>query len=188
MVSVVIYPLSFLILFIWVLSAEPEHSHWERSHWVFLLRDCPPGSEFCGITCRSLCGLTKCTVWGAALGSAPTMGMQAVCPGVPEALHSQSHQSRCAGTDPLESGARAAVMPIPHCFNYCSFVMLSEVWEGYASCLDLPWELWKHPRPWPHPSVCVSSKSTVTNPSSSSGKNSQITQPCREDSDFSSAS
>ena len=24
-------------------------------------------------------------------------------------------------------------MPIPHCFDYCSFVVLSEVWEGYAS-------------------------------------------------------
>ena len=24
-------------------------------------------------------------------------------------------------------------MPIPHYFNYCSFVVLSKVWEGYAS-------------------------------------------------------
>ena len=25
-------------------------------------------------------------------------------------------------------------VPIPHCFDYCSFVVLSEVWEGYDSC------------------------------------------------------
>ena len=23
-------------------------------------------------------------------------------------------------------------VPIPYCFGYCSFVVLSEVWEGYA--------------------------------------------------------
>ena len=28
-------------------------------------------------------------------------------------------------------------VPIPHCFDYCSFVILSEVWEGYASCFVL---------------------------------------------------
>ena len=28
-------------------------------------------------------------------------------------------------------------MPVPHCFDYCSFVVLSEVWEGYASCFVL---------------------------------------------------
>ena len=28
-------------------------------------------------------------------------------------------------------------VPIPHCFDYCSFVVLSEVWEGYASCFVL---------------------------------------------------
>ena len=25
-------------------------------------------------------------------------------------------------------------VPVPHCFDYCAFVVLSEVWEGYASC------------------------------------------------------
>ena len=24
-------------------------------------------------------------------------------------------------------------VPIPHCFDYCCFVVLTEVWEGYAS-------------------------------------------------------
>ena len=28
-------------------------------------------------------------------------------------------------------------VPIPCCFDYCSFVVLSEVWEGYASCFIL---------------------------------------------------
>ena len=28
-------------------------------------------------------------------------------------------------------------VPIPHCLDYCSFVVLSEVWEGYASCFVL---------------------------------------------------
>ena len=27
--------------------------------------------------------------------------------------------------------------PISHCFDYCSFVVLSEVWEGYTSCFVL---------------------------------------------------
>ena len=26
---------------------------------------------------------------------------------------------------------------IPHCFDYCSFVVLSEVWKSYASCFVL---------------------------------------------------
>ena len=25
-------------------------------------------------------------------------------------------------------------VPVPHCFDHCSFIVLSEVWEGYASC------------------------------------------------------
>ena len=37
-------------------------------------------------------------------------------------------------------------VPVPHCFDYCSFVVLSEVWEGYASCsifpLDCFWQFW----------------------------------------------
>ena len=28
-------------------------------------------------------------------------------------------------------------VPVRCCFDYCSFVVLSEVWEGYASCLFL---------------------------------------------------
>ena len=28
-------------------------------------------------------------------------------------------------------------VPVPHCFDYCSFGVLSEVWEGYASCFVL---------------------------------------------------
>ena len=28
-------------------------------------------------------------------------------------------------------------VPIPRCFDYCSFVVLSEVWEGYASSFVL---------------------------------------------------
>ena len=27
------------------------------------------------------------------------------------------------------------MVPVPHCLDYCSFVVLSEVWENYASCL-----------------------------------------------------
>ena len=26
---------------------------------------------------------------------------------------------------------------VPHCFDYCSFVVLSEVWDSYASCFVL---------------------------------------------------
>ena len=26
-------------------------------------------------------------------------------------------------------------VPVPHCLDDCSFVILSEVWESYASCL-----------------------------------------------------
>ena len=26
-------------------------------------------------------------------------------------------------------------VPVPHCLDYCSFVILSEVWESYTSCL-----------------------------------------------------
>ena len=28
-------------------------------------------------------------------------------------------------------------IPIPHCIDYCSFVVLSEVWKSYASCFVL---------------------------------------------------
>ena len=28
-------------------------------------------------------------------------------------------------------------VPIPCCFDYCTFVVLSEVWAGYASCFVL---------------------------------------------------
>ena len=37
-------------------------------------------------------------------------------------------------------------VPIPHCFDYHSFVLLYEVWEGYASCClfasGLLWQFW----------------------------------------------
>ena len=38
-------------------------------------------------------------------------------------------------------------VPIPRCFDYCSFVVLSEVWEIYASCFvlffsELLWQFW----------------------------------------------
>ena len=49
MVPVVTYPPSILILFMWVILSPR----------VFLLRDCPPGSEFCAGTCHLPCGLTK---------------------------------------------------------------------------------------------------------------------------------
>ena len=28
-------------------------------------------------------------------------------------------------------------MPIPNCFDSCSFLVLSDVWEGYGSCFVL---------------------------------------------------
>ena len=28
-------------------------------------------------------------------------------------------------------------VPVPHCFDYCCFVILSEVWKDYASCFVL---------------------------------------------------
>ena len=32
-------------------------------------------------------------------------------------------------------------VPVPHCCDYCSIVVLSEVWESYASCLVFfPWD------------------------------------------------
>ena len=33
-------------------------------------------------------------------------------------------------------------MPIPHCFDYCNFILFSKVWEGYASSFDF-FLLWK---------------------------------------------
>ena len=29
-------------------------------------------------------------------------------------------------------------VPVPHCFDYCGFVVLSEVWEGHALCPTFP--------------------------------------------------
>ena len=28
-------------------------------------------------------------------------------------------------------------VPIPCCFDYCNLIVLSEVWDGYSSCLVL---------------------------------------------------
>jgi len=28
----------------------------------------------------------------------------------------------------------SVLIPVPHCFDDCGFVMLLEVWESYASC------------------------------------------------------
>ena len=66
------------------------------------------------------------TVVHTTLGPASTVGMQAVIPGVLQALCSQSHQRRSICTHPLKSGTRTAVV----------------------ACLVLPWELWKQPKPW----------------------------------------
>ena len=32
---------------------------------------------------------------------------------------------------------RTVFVPVPHCFDDCGSVILSEVWESYASCLAL---------------------------------------------------
>ena len=32
----------------------------------------------------------------------------------------------------------SVLVPIPHCLDYWSFVILSEVWESYASCFFFP--------------------------------------------------
>ena len=32
---------------------------------------------------------------------------------------------------------RSDFVPVPYCFDYCSFAALSEAWEGYASCFVL---------------------------------------------------
>ena len=29
----------------------------------------------------------------------------------------------------------SGLIPVPHCFDDCGFVILPEVWESYASCL-----------------------------------------------------
>ena len=31
----------------------------------------------------------------------------------------------------------SVLVPVPRWFDYCSFVVFSEVWEGYASCFAL---------------------------------------------------
>ena len=82
----------------------------ERSPWVFLLRSSPPGSAFCAVTRHPSYGLTKYTVVGTALSPTSTVRMQAVSPGVPQALCSQSHQHRSAGNDPLKWGSRTTVV------------------------------------------------------------------------------
>ena len=66
----------------------------------------------------------------------------AVGPGVPLELYSQSHQHRSVGAAPLKSGTRTAV--VVH--------------------LDLLCELWKQPRPRPTPAcMCLPAKPTATN-------------------------
>ena len=35
-------------------------------------------------------------------------------------------------------GAYVIFVPVPHCLDYCSFAVFSEVWESYASCLFPP--------------------------------------------------
>ena len=61
--------------------------------------------------------------------------------GVPQALCSQSHQRRFVVTDPLKSRIRTTV--VTH--------------------LDMPWELWKQPRPLPCLHVCAFTKPTSSN-------------------------
>ena len=34
-------------------------------------------------------------------------------------------------------GPYVCVCTVPYCFDYCSFVVFSEVWKGYASCFVL---------------------------------------------------
>ena len=57
-------------------------------------------------------------------------------------------------------------VPISHCFDYCSFVVLSEAWEGNASCFVLfPWDCFYNLGslviPYKFRIVCSSSMKTV---------------------------
>ena len=82
-------------------------------------------------------------VWAHKVHSpASTVRMQAVGPGVPPVLYSQSHQHRSIGADPLKSSTRTSV--VMH--------------------LDLPWELWKQPRHGPTSMcACLPAKPTAAN-------------------------
>ena len=46
---------------------------------------------------------------------------------------------RCLGVFlsavPVALVCMSVLVPVPHCLDYCGFVILPEVWESYASCL-----------------------------------------------------
>ena len=92
-----------------------------------------PLPELSTVKCAPWCHLKpivkahKVYCWWHALGPTSTLGMQAVVPGVPQALCLQSHQRKSTSADPLKSGTTTAV--VAH--------------------LDPPWELWKQRRPCP---------------------------------------
>ena len=82
-------------------------------------------SALCVVTCHPFCGLTQYTVFHTALSPASPLEIQAISPGVPSTLCSQTYRHRSISIDPLKSCTRTAL--VVH--------------------LDLPWELWKQLRP-----------------------------------------
>ena len=72
-----------------------EHSHWEKSHRVFLLWICSPVNVLYCISFCLLCRLTKYTIVGTALGPTLTVGMLAIgSGGDSQTLFSPGHQCR----------------------------------------------------------------------------------------------
>ena len=99
-----------------------EHSHWERSHWVFLLWSCSPVNVLCYVPFHPLCGLTKYTVVGTALGPALSVGMQAIGLVDSPALFSPSHCCRC--TELMSQD----------CSSCAVFVHLWKLWRQFELC------------------------------------------------------
>lgn len=69
------------------------------------------------------------------------LGMLAICSEAPQVPCSQRRWRRSIGADSLKTGTRITVVTRP----------------------DLPWELQKQPRPWPHLCMHVPSKPTAAN-------------------------
>ena len=71
-----------------------EHSHWERSHWLFLFCSCSPVSMLCCATFHPLCELTSYSVVGTALGPTLNVDIPVIGPGISQTLFSPGPQHR----------------------------------------------------------------------------------------------
>ena len=107
-----------------------EHSHLERSFWVFLFWGCSSVNVLSCVPFHPLCRLTKYTVVCTPLS--PTICWQMAFMTLRYCFH------QATSTDPLKSGPSTAV--VMHLYPL--------------------WDLWRQLRLWPHPTLnCMCTQS-----------------------------